>query len=168
MKLFLCLLFAVASSFAFGGSLQDKISGDLVRLDGDALVPASDALDGKDVIAVYYSAHWCPPCRQFTPQLSEFYDQASEEYPNFQMIFMSSDRGSDAMEEYMEWGKMNFPAVSFDERQASGLGEFSARGIPYLVVLDGDGNQILGKAPGEDYKSPYQTLEELNSLLASQ
>ena len=26
-----------------------------------------------DVIGVYYSAHWCPPCRQFTPQLAEIY-----------------------------------------------------------------------------------------------
>jgi nucleoredoxin len=32
-------------------------------------------LEGKQFVAVYFSAHWCPPCRQFTPVLGAFYDQ---------------------------------------------------------------------------------------------
>ena len=31
-------------------------------------VPAAD-LDDCDVIGLYFSAHWCPPCKAFTPQL---------------------------------------------------------------------------------------------------
>ena len=37
-------------------------------------VPTADALGGK-VVAVYFSAHWCGPCRNFTPQLSALYAQ---------------------------------------------------------------------------------------------
>lgn len=37
---------------------------------------------GKQALALYFSAHWCPPCRGFTPQLAEWYMQA----PNFQGI----------------------------------------------------------------------------------
>ena len=29
-------------------------------------------LEGK-VIGIYFSAHWCPPCRGFTPKLVEWY-----------------------------------------------------------------------------------------------
>ncbi|MFP4352396.1 MAG: thioredoxin-like domain-containing protein [Puniceicoccaceae bacterium] len=154
------------ASSLWAGSLAEELSGDLVRLQDDEMVSASDALEGKDVVAVYYSAHWCPPCRHFTPSLSEFYDEASAKYPNFQMVFMSSDRSADEMKEYMEWGDMNFPAVRFDAREDSGLGKHAARGIPYLVVLDADGKQILGKDPGESWKAPQQTMEELKNLLA--
>jgi thiol-disulfide isomerase/thioredoxin len=28
----------------------------------------------SDVIGLYFSAHWCPPCRGFTPHLAETYD----------------------------------------------------------------------------------------------
>jgi len=162
--LFLC---ALASS-AVAGSLKDQLSPDLVKVEGDELVSADGSLEGKEYVAVYYSAHWCPPCRQFTPELSEFYDEASKQYPKFQMVFVSSDRSADAMKEYMEWGNMNFPAVKFDERKESGLMEYAARGIPYLVVLDADGKQLLGKEPGESWKAPQQTLAELKKLLASE
>lgn len=154
---------ASPSLSAFAG----KVSGDLVRLSEGELVPATAALNGKDLVAVYYSAHWCPPCRAFTPELSAFYDKAVKDYPNFQMIFMSSDRSADAMKEYMEWGKMNFPAVKYAQRGGSGLGELAARGIPYLIVLDAEGNQILGKDPGENWKAPQLVLAELKDLLKS-
>ena len=33
------------------------------------------AMAGKQALALYFSAHWCPPCRGFTPQLAEWYKQ---------------------------------------------------------------------------------------------
>ena len=43
--------------------LQDK-KGDLAL---------SQVKDESPLIALYFSAHWCPPCRMFTPKLAEFY-----------------------------------------------------------------------------------------------
>jgi len=34
---------------------------------------------------VYFSAHWCPPCRQFTPQLARFYQQAKQAGRKFEV-----------------------------------------------------------------------------------
>ncbi len=45
----------------------------LVKADG-AKKPASEVVGGKDIIAFYFSAHWCPPCRAFTPILKDFYE----------------------------------------------------------------------------------------------
>ena len=35
-------------------------------------VSTAEALAGK-VVAIYFSAHWCGPCRNFTPQLASLY-----------------------------------------------------------------------------------------------
>ena len=28
------------------------------------------------LVCLYFSAHWCPPCHRFTPQLAKFYNEA--------------------------------------------------------------------------------------------
>ena len=144
--------------------VADELKGKLVKLEGKNLVVDSVALENKSVIAFYYSAHWCPPCRAFTPELVKFYQTAAKEYAGFQLVFVSSDKNEEAMKEHMEWGKMEFPAVKFGERIPF-LDGLSAEGIPYLVVIDADGNQLAGKAAGEDWKSPIETLEDLKKIL---
>ena len=53
---------------------MDSLKGQtLVKSDGSS-VPADSALEGKDLVLYYFSAHWCPPCRQFTPLLKDFYE----------------------------------------------------------------------------------------------
>lgn len=45
----------------------------LVKADGTKK-PGSEVFAGKDFICIYFSAHWCPPCRGFTPVLKDFYE----------------------------------------------------------------------------------------------
>ena len=45
----------------------------LIKADGTKK-PSSEVFDGKDIICIYFSAHWCPPCRGFTPILKDFYE----------------------------------------------------------------------------------------------
>ena len=44
--------------------------------------PTSEVLAGKEVIGLYFSAHWCPPCRGFTPKLVEFFSELEKKYPD--------------------------------------------------------------------------------------
>ena len=53
---------------------MDSLAGQtLVKAYGSS-VPADSALAGKNLVLYYFSAHWCPPCRQFTPMLKDFYE----------------------------------------------------------------------------------------------
>eukprot|EP00662_Eupelagonemidae_sp_cell21_P049988 gene49988-43271_t len=57
--------------------------------------PTSDVLKGKAGVLVYFSAHWCPPCRGFTPKLAEFHKKHARAR-NFEIVFVSSDQDESA------------------------------------------------------------------------
>ena len=69
------------SAFSFLGDT-------LVSKNGD--VPVS-VLDSAPAVAIYFSAHWCPPCRGFTPVLAEFYNEANESDKQVEIVFVSLD-----------------------------------------------------------------------------
>jgi len=84
---------------------------------------------------LYFSAHWCPPCRKFTPVLSEAYTKLKAERDDFELVFVSSDRDQEGFDEY--FGEMTFCALPFEEREAkSGISKkFGIQGIPSLLIL---------------------------------
>ncbi|KAJ8310470.1 hypothetical protein KUTeg_012335 [Tegillarca granosa] len=91
---------------------------------------------------LYFSAHWCPPCRGFTPVLAEQYTKMKGEGKNFEIIFISSDRDQSAFDEYyneMPWNALPFTAT---EQIQNVKQRYGIRGIPTLVILDTDGSTI--------------------------
>ena len=115
-------------------SLMELLGEDLRKPDGTT-VPTSDALKGKGVLALYFSAHWCPPCRGFTPTLCKKYKALQDAGKEFEMVFVSSDRDEDAFNEYH--GEMPFMALPYVRRaDKQALSElFDVSGIPTLVLV---------------------------------
>jgi len=107
-----------------------------------------EVVSGKKVILVYFSAHWCPPCRGFTPVLADAYKKYSA--GDVEVVFVSSDRDEDSFSGY--YSEMPWTAVPFADRERkSELSQkFNVQGIPMLVVLDGEtGNQISVDGRGD-------------------
>jgi Ca2+-binding EF-hand superfamily protein/thiol-disulfide isomerase/thioredoxin len=80
----------------------DLFGPELVGKEGP--VSTSAALEGK-IVGVYFSAHWCPPCRQFTPQLADAYSSTLKS-KGFEVVFVSMDRSEDDFKAYhgsMPW-----------------------------------------------------------------
>jgi len=104
-------------------------------------VATSEALAGK-VVGIYFSAHWCPPCRGFTPKLAEAYTKYVAAGKNFEIVFVSSDKNQQAFDEY--FGDMPWLALPFEERERKEAlsKKFKVRGIPSLVIVDEDGSTI--------------------------
>ena len=114
--------------------------------------------------AVYYSAHWCPPCRAFTPKLVDWYKDFKAKHANFELVFASSDKDETAMLDYMKETNMPWPAVKFGEKKAAGLEKFAADGIPYLVLIDENGKDLTGKE-GNDWQPPTEVLKKIEELV---
>jgi nucleoredoxin len=93
-------------------------------------------LKDKDLVALYFSASWCPPCRQFSPLLKQFYKNAQD--LNFEIVYISSDRSLQEFQDY--YATMPWTAIPTDAASAHYKNELAKslniRGIPALVVLD--------------------------------
>jgi len=114
--------------------------------------------------AIYYSAHWCPPCRAFTPKLVEWYNKFQPKHKEFLLVFASSDQDEAAMLEYMTEMKMPWPAVKFGEKKESGLDKYASDGIPYLVLIDAEGKDLTGK-PGNEWQPPTEVLQKIEEIV---
>ena len=52
--------------------MEQLISGKIITKTGET---DEKILQSAPVIAYYFSAHWCPPCRKFTPVLASLYNK---------------------------------------------------------------------------------------------
>ena len=120
-------------------AFRNAMAEGFVRKDGSH-VPV-DELEGK-TIGVYCSAHWCPPCRAFTPKLATFYDEYKKLQPAFEIVFASSDRTKEDMESYFA-SHGDYLACAFDGNARGTLQKLvNARGIPCLAVYSPEGKLL--------------------------
>jgi len=116
------------------------LAGAKLRKGGNS-ISAEEALINKGIICFYFSAHWCPPCRQFTPILKDFYEEVGE--LGVEVIFVSSDRSASEMVNYMKELHGDWLAVEHDSNLAQALKtKFGISGIPALIVCRKDGTLI--------------------------
>jgi len=145
-----------------------KFGANLLGKDGN--VETGAALAGKDVVGLYFSAHWCPPCRGFTPVLGKKYQALKEAGKSIEIIFVSSDRDQSAFDGY--YGSQPWLALPFAERTLKNTlsSDYGVRGIPTLVLLDGKtGDVITTEGRGAVSRSNYietfpWTPQPLNDL----
>lgn len=122
----------------------------------DGLQPTTKVLADKKVVGIYFSAHWRPPCRSFTPLLSTTYEELKVEHPDVEFVFASSDHGDQAFTEY--FGEMPFVALPFANHEKKALlsDKFQVLGILTLIFLNerdelvmDKGRSVVTKANGD-------------------
>ncbi|KAI0984666.1 hypothetical protein GJ496_001651 [Pomphorhynchus laevis] len=87
-----------------------------------------------DYVGLYFSAHWCPPCKKFTPVLAEFYERHSES-KKFEIVFVTCDESESSFKKYYK--DMPWLAVKFDEKILEKLKlDYSVDGVPMLIFID--------------------------------
>jgi thiol-disulfide isomerase/thioredoxin len=119
-------------------SLED---GTLLRKVNEPPIPLADALGGKEFVLLYASAHWCGPCRQFTPKLTNWYHSLGRN-STVEVIFLSADHDEAGFRSYFD--SMPWLAVDYDDDAREQLmAHIRVSGIPRLAVLDGRTGRII-------------------------
>ncbi|KAF0714818.1 hypothetical protein As57867_003659, partial [Aphanomyces stellatus] len=94
-------------------------------------------------VGIYFSAHWCPPCRRFTPLLAESYQQfIDDDLKDLAIVFVSWDEAGDDFDKY--YGEMTFDALPFQNREQKEVLDqlYEVNSIPTLVFLNESGKII--------------------------
>lgn len=120
-----------------------KLLGDKL-LKGGEEVDTEKAFEGKKAVALYFSAHWCPPCRGFTPMLAEWYKKDLQG-KGLEVVFISSDRDEDAFKEY--YGEQPWLALPFSARdkKAELSQKYKVSGIPSLIIINPEDGSTITK-----------------------
>ena len=130
-------------------------SNELVNKNGSPW-GASLKNSGVKVLALYFSAHWCPPCRQFTPMLKSAFEEYKSSNPSsnkLSVVFISGDRSQDEMFSYMREAHGNWPGVPPGSSLQQSLNTaFQVRGIPSLIAVDING-EILSREGRQEMMS---------------
>ena len=126
-------------------------------------IDAEVVLADKTVIAVYFSAHWCPPCRYFTPMLKDFYSEL--EGKPLTIIFVSSDRDEAAMKAYFSEHGDYFACPFTDKTLSEALQtNCGVSGIPMLAIVDKTGKMIHGEGRADVAKGPAAAFKKWEEL----
>lgn len=123
-------------------SLLESFGNDLVSKNGAV---DKSSLNSAQLIGIYFSAHWCPPCRGFTPVLAEFYNSVNANGKVFEVVFVSSDSDQKSFNSYLN--EMPWIAVNFGAQEIEELGnKYKVSGIPRLVIVKTDGSIVCDNA----------------------
>ena len=103
-------------------------------------------------VGFYFSAHWCPPCRMFTPKLVKFYEEHKDE---MEIVFISADRDQKQKDKYFKEDGMSWLTIELNGEDSNRLsGGLQVSGIPALFILNKDAKIITAQGVQEIYQDP--------------
>ena len=160
---------APAPQAVSSNALYPLLKGDLVCWRNETINRFEDEpLEKKKLIALYFSAHWCAPCRKFTPQLVEYYNRVAAQHPEFEIILVSYDRSAFGFETYLKDARMPWPAIDFQKvGSKSAIVKYAGAGIPDLVLVDETGKVLSDSYAGKEYLGPQKVLTDLDEIFAA-
>jgi len=123
-----------------GMSAMESLLGSELQ-EGDAMLPTADRLAGVKHVGIYFSAHWCPPCRGFTPKLAEWYS-ANKDSLGMEIVFASSDNDEEGFKEYfadMPWLALPYSARDLKAKLSK---KYKVNGIPSFVIVDAETGEV--------------------------
>ena len=148
--------------------LYSLFGSNLIKADGVEIKSEELSTNTGAVLGLYFSAHWCPPCRKFTPKLAEVYENLKKSSQDFEVVFISSDSSDDEFKSYLK--EMPWPAIPFDKESVkdSCSEKYDVEGYPTLVlinaetgdVISSDGTTLIEECGAEGFPFNEKRIDE--------
>lgn len=135
-------------------------------LRGEETVQTEATLGGSEMVLLYFSAHWCHPCRVFTRELLLFYNSVNTSASLVEVIYVSCDQDLSTFQEYyssMPWLAIDYAEKGRRERLCK---DFNATCIPKLVLIGKDGSFRCDSCRGDvETAGAAEVLERWRGVL---
>jgi thiol-disulfide isomerase/thioredoxin len=106
------------------------------------LISLKSVIKGKKVILIDFWASWCGPCRMVTPRVRQLYNKYKNK--GFTILTISEDKTREDWKKGIEQDNMlSWYHIFDDYGRISSM--YGVRTIPYMVLIDGNGNIIKEK-----------------------
>ena len=124
---------------ATAATLQGDLGPTVMSADGE--MSTADVMVGKQYVGLYFSAHWCPPCRDFTPMLADWYTANAADL-ELELVFVSSDNDEEGFAEYfdeMPWKALPYSARAIQVKLSQ---KYTVSSIPALLIVDAKSGEV--------------------------
>jgi peroxiredoxin len=158
---FLALAFALSAAGPVEAGEPRGKAPNFVAKDMNGEKVELEALLGRGPIIVDFWATWCKPCIKELPYVQRLHDEYSEKGLTVLAVTIDSPKSQARVKPFVKGRKFTFPVVMDGSqeifRKLQGKGS-----IPYVVVLDAEGNvryQHTGYRPGDEKELEKIVLE---------
>lgn len=155
----LALALAAPSPTQAPASVPTVLVGKLVRVEGGRLAATELPSDSR-LVAFYFGAGWCGPCRAFVPELRAAYPRLRAR--RIEVVFVSDDASCGAMRDYMVAARMPWPALDCRSRGPIGwLRQARGAGLPGLLIYNRAGRLLETSWFATGRSTPRAALDRL-------
>jgi nucleoredoxin len=157
---------ALANSAASRENVVRVLDGKLMSLQGSQLRPYSTSnLRDVRLFAFYFGSNCSPTCREATPAIVEWYRTTKAAYPDFELIFVSSDRSALTMAEDVRKYSMPFPVVRFDAVNDQAIQQFGGNPTPWLGAVSRAGAPVTKNIGEKRFIEPGEIMQGITFVL---
>jgi len=160
-KLFFSLIVCLLAGISVAQAQLPAVT--LKTLDGTAVQTQTLSNDGKPFIIDFF-ATWCKPCNRELSAIAEVYEEWQEE-TGVKIFAVSIDQAQNInkVKPLVDQNEWEYDVLL--DPNSEFLKAMGGQMIPYVVVVDGNGN-IVSKHSGYTEGAENELLEEVKKLIA--
>ncbi len=141
-----------------GSDITASIAPVVKVFDGNSYVD-TEINGNPDYYIIYFSASWCPPCRQSVPQLVKKYHNEISKLDNLELVHVSADKKLSQAEAWAKKESFPWPTILGADVQNTVIKNIKTNAVPTYVLVTKDGKEI---ARAHDSASVMKKFNEIS------
>jgi len=132
----------VENKDAIPSRVGEELKGKLVNPVSNEPAPL-DPRSPPRYYAFFRGGGYCPYTREMTPSIVKFYNETKAAHPEFELIYVPTDKTAAEMQAYAKESGFPWRSVSFDQCKKFAVLAPLFGPVPHFVVVDPTGKKLL-------------------------